>query len=236
MASLSVPATSRSGMKLFAKPSTPHPLTASPKNPASSSTPVDILRLASLQNERRILVAGRPTIVFDVVPDPSAKASTIEEKLVSAMAGTVSIDESTGNLQDVNTRGMHDVKLGGGLVANVHKGFAVHILVAPQPDGVWLLTLAEGTGDAPRRPPRPLRTPLPPGDRGLQTLRRLYHPVPPKHPNPSRRLQSKAVPLINRYFKISLKSRNAQTPAFTALCRTFAPDIPSLLTIPRPRM
>jgi hypothetical protein len=29
-----------------------------------------------------------------------------------------------------------------------HKGFAVHILVAPQPDGVWLLKLAEGTGDA----------------------------------------------------------------------------------------
>ncbi len=108
----------------------------------------DILRLARLQNERRILVAGRPTIVFDVVPDSSARPSGIEEKLVAAMAGTVSIDEATGNLQDVDTHGVRDVKVGGGLVANVHKGFAMHILVAPQADGVWLLKLAEGTGDA----------------------------------------------------------------------------------------
>ena len=108
----------------------------------------DILRLATLQNERRILVAGRPTIVFDVAPNDAASAASVEEKLVAAMAGTVSIDEATGNLQDVNTRGVHDVKLGGGLLANIHKGFAVHILVAPQPDGVWLLSLAEGTGNA----------------------------------------------------------------------------------------
>ncbi|ADW67093.1 hypothetical protein [Granulicella tundricola] len=108
----------------------------------------DVLRLAKLDHERRVMVAGRPTIVFDVVPDDDAKASTVEEKLVAAMAGTVSIDEATGNLQDVNTTGAKDVKVGGGLVANVHKGFAMHILVAPEPDGVWLLKLAEGTGEA----------------------------------------------------------------------------------------
>jgi hypothetical protein len=119
-----------------------------PKSDGLTIDAGDILRLAKLQNERRILVAGRPTIVFDVVPDPSAKPSGMEEKIVAAMAGTVSIDEDTGALQDVDTHGVRDVKLGGGLVANVHKGFAVHILVAPQPDGVWLIKLAEGTGDA----------------------------------------------------------------------------------------
>ncbi len=119
-----------------------------PKSDGITINAGDILRLARLENERRILVAGRPTIVFDVTPDPAAQASGMEEKLISVMAGTVSIDEATGNLQDVDTHGVRDVKVGGGLVANVHKGFAVHILVAPQPDGVWLLKLAEGTGDA----------------------------------------------------------------------------------------
>jgi hypothetical protein len=119
-----------------------------PKSDGITINAGDILRLAKLQNERRILVADRPTIVFDVVPYPAAKASGIEERLVAAMAGTVSIDEATGNLQDVNTQGVRDLKVGGGLVANIHKGFAVHILVAPQEDGVWLLKLAEGTGDA----------------------------------------------------------------------------------------
>ncbi len=108
----------------------------------------DILRFAQLTNERRVPVAGRPTIVFDVVSDPAAKATTIEQKLVSAMEGTVSIDEATGNLQDVNTHGIRDVKVGGGLMLNIHKGFRTHMLVAPQgTDGVWLLVLAEGSGD-----------------------------------------------------------------------------------------
>lgn len=119
-----------------------------PKSSGLTINAGDILRLARLTNERRILVAGRPTIVFDVTPDPSAKPKDIEQKLVAAMEGTVSIDEAAGNLQDVNTRGVRDVKVGGGLVADVRKGFALHILVAPEADGVWLLRLAEGTGSA----------------------------------------------------------------------------------------
>jgi hypothetical protein len=119
-----------------------------PKSPGLVINASDILKLAKLVNERRILVDGRPTIAFDVVSDAEARPVTVEERLVAAMEGTVSIDEMTGNLQDVNTRGVKDVKIGGGLIANVHKGFAMHIVVAPQPDGVWLLKLAEGTGEA----------------------------------------------------------------------------------------
>ena len=65
------------------------------------------------------------------------------------MEGTVSIDEATGNIQDINTHGIRDVKVGGGLVATIHRGTHIHMLAAPQGnEGVWLLTLAEGTGDA----------------------------------------------------------------------------------------
>lgn len=107
-----------------------------------------ILKLAKLTNERRILVSGRPTIVFDVVPDPDAKTRDIAQKFVADMQGTVSIDEATGTLQDANLRGVNDVKIGGGLIANVHKGFAFHLVTDPQPDGVWLVTQVDGQGDA----------------------------------------------------------------------------------------
>ena len=107
-----------------------------------------ILRLIKLTNERRVMVAGRPTIVFDGVGDPSAKASGMIEKAVQAMQGTISVDEATGHVQDTNVQGVRDVKMGGGLLANIHKGFLLHITSAPRTDGVWLVQEAWGSGDA----------------------------------------------------------------------------------------
>ncbi len=49
---------------------------------------------------------------------------------------------------DINIRSVADLKIGGGLLANLHKGLWVHVHNQPQPDGVWLTDLAEGSGDA----------------------------------------------------------------------------------------
>ncbi len=108
----------------------------------------EILRLVKLTNERRVMVAGRPTIVFDGIGDPSQKANGMIEKAVEAMQGTISVDEETGHVQDTNVHGIRDVKMGGGLVADVHKGFVLHIISAPRADGVWLVQEAWGSGDA----------------------------------------------------------------------------------------
>ena len=108
----------------------------------------EILRLVKLTNERRVMVAGRPTIVFDGVGDPSQKANGVIERAVEAMQGTISVDEETGHVQDTNVQGVRDVKMGGGLVANIHKGFLLHITSAPRADGVWLVQEAWGSGDA----------------------------------------------------------------------------------------
>ena len=108
----------------------------------------EILRLVKLTNERRVMVAGRPTIVFDGVGDPGVKANGMIEKAVEAMQGTIAVDEETGHVQDTNVHGIRDVKMGGGLVANIHKGFLLHIISAPRADGVWLVQEAWGSGDA----------------------------------------------------------------------------------------
>jgi hypothetical protein len=107
----------------------------------------DVLKFGKLANERRIQVAGRPTIVFDLIPDPN-KGGDVEQKIIHAMEGTVSIDEATGAVQDVNAEGKRDVKVGGGMLANIHKGFRAHVILAPQQDGVWMFKLVEGKGDA----------------------------------------------------------------------------------------
>ncbi|AFL86851.1 hypothetical protein Terro_0510 [Terriglobus roseus DSM 18391] len=108
----------------------------------------EILRLIKLTNERRVMVNGRPTIVFDAVGDPTQKANGMIEKAVQAMEGTISVDEASGHVQDTNVHGTRDVKMAGGLLANIHKGFLLHIISAPKSDGVWLVQEAWGSGDA----------------------------------------------------------------------------------------
>jgi len=108
----------------------------------------EILRLIKLTNERRVMVNNRSTILFDGVGNPSAKASGMVEKAVQAMEGTIAVDEATGHVQDTNVHGVRDVKLAGGLLANIHKGFLLHIITAPRNDGVWLVQEVWGSGDA----------------------------------------------------------------------------------------
>ncbi len=107
----------------------------------------DVLKYGKLDNERRTEVAGRPTIVFEIVQDPD-KGGSVEQKIIHAMEGSVAIDEATGIAQDINAEGKRDVKIGGGLLANIHKGFHLHVQLAPQEEGVWLIKLFEGKGDA----------------------------------------------------------------------------------------
>lgn len=107
-----------------------------------------ILKLIKLTNERRVMINGRPTILFDGVGNPQAKAIGMIEKAVQAMEGTIAVDEATGHVQDTNVHGVRDVKLAGGLLANIHKGFLLHIITAPRNDGVWLVQEVWGSGDA----------------------------------------------------------------------------------------
>lgn len=111
-------------------------------------TQAQILRLIKLTDEHRVMVAGRPTIVFHAAGDPNVKANGMMERAVEAMEGSLSVDEESGHVQDLNVQGMRDVKLAGGLLANVHKGFLLHVVTEPRKDGVWLVQEVWGSGDA----------------------------------------------------------------------------------------
>ena len=95
-----------------------------------------------------MLVSGRPTIVFDVIDNPDNKGGDIAQRIIAAMRGTMSVDEDTGHVQDLNVTGVRDVKISVVLVSKNKKGFLLHVINAPQNDDVWLLKTIYGSGDA----------------------------------------------------------------------------------------
>ncbi len=119
------------------------------KRQAEDEKQIDMfLRALKFTNERRESRDGRPAIVFDLEGDPSFHARTIEERFAVAMKGRVWVDEETGNVDEVEAHTYRDIKIGGGLLATVHKGFRVLLIQQRQPDGVWLAKVVEGAGDA----------------------------------------------------------------------------------------
>jgi len=107
-----------------------------------------VLKMMEFTNERRAATGGRPTIEFDITGNMAAQPDDLDDRFVQAMQGTLQLDEATGSLVDLNIRSVKDIKIAGGLVASLHKGFWLHLHQSQHADGVWLPDLAEGSGDA----------------------------------------------------------------------------------------
>jgi len=107
-----------------------------------------LLHALRYTNGHRILRNGRTTLVYDLSGDPNFHPKNLQENFLHHMTGTMEIDEATGQFVDVNAHLDHDVKIGGGLLANVHKGLWMHVHQTRQSDGVWINDLSEGQGDA----------------------------------------------------------------------------------------
>ncbi|MEO6965005.1 MAG: hypothetical protein ABI076_03810 [Acidobacteriaceae bacterium] len=107
-----------------------------------------LLRMLRYTNGHRLDRGGRSTLAYDLSGDPSVHPKGVEETFLHNMSGTIQVDEATGELVDLNARLDHDVRIGGGLLANLHKGFWIHVRQQRYPDGVWLPELVEGNGDA----------------------------------------------------------------------------------------
>jgi len=105
------------------------------------------LRALRFSNGHREIRNGRSVIVYDLTGDPSFHPKKIEEKLAVAVNGRIWIDEETGQPLELRFQTDKDVKVAIGL-ANLHKGFQLHVLRQRQPDGVWMTKSVEGSGEA----------------------------------------------------------------------------------------
>lgn len=107
-----------------------------------------LLHMLRYTNGHRLDRGGRSTLEYDLTGDPDVHPKGVEETFLHNMSGTIQVDEATGELVDLNARLDHDVRIGGGLLANLHKGLWIHVQQRRYPDGVWLPELVEGNGDA----------------------------------------------------------------------------------------
>ena len=108
----------------------------------------DFMEAMMLANGRRERVNGRSVLFYDILPNQRFEAKNLNQRLAQVMQGKISIDEQTGEPVDIDVKSVADIKIGGGLLANVHKGLWFHIHNHPESDGVWLTDLGEGSGDA----------------------------------------------------------------------------------------
>lgn len=108
----------------------------------------DILSAMMLNGGRREKINNRSVLLYNIVPNPNFKPKNLEQRFAAAMQGTISVDEKTGQVIDLNIKSVKSLKIAGGLLASIDKGFWLHAHNQEQPDGVWLNDLTEGSGDA----------------------------------------------------------------------------------------
>ena len=107
-----------------------------------------ILELGKFTNPRREVLEGRPTIVMDYAGDPEAKTHNAGEGIIRDLVGVVWIDEADRVLVRGEGHFLNDFKIGGGLVANIHKGFSFDFRASKINGEAWLPTSFNGKGSA----------------------------------------------------------------------------------------
>jgi hypothetical protein len=107
-----------------------------------------ILELGTFSNPRRVNLNGRPTIVLDYAGDPNAKTHNETEKVFRDLVGTAWVDEQDHVLVRGQGHFLHDFKVGGGLVLNIHQGFSFDFAAAHITDNIWLPATIDAQGGA----------------------------------------------------------------------------------------
>jgi len=101
------------------------------------------LRACQFVNPRRERFRGQDVLVFDFEPNPDFQAKKLEEKVVQKLAGVVWIDEKAHDVARLEAYFVGDMKIGGGLLANLQKGTSFVIEQQYIHNEVWLPTYEE---------------------------------------------------------------------------------------------
>src|SRR6266404_4893070 len=102
------------------------------------------LRACQFVNPRRERFRGQDVLVFDFEPNPEYKAHKMVEKVVQKLAGVIWVDEKAHDVARLEAYFVGDMKIGGGLLANLQKGTSFVFEQGFVNDEVWLPTYMEG--------------------------------------------------------------------------------------------
>jgi hypothetical protein len=105
-------------------------------------------QMGTFSNIRRVQLNGRDTIAIDYQGNPHAKSHTKLDGIFGNLAGTVWVDEQDHALVRIQGHVFEDYKIGGGLLADVHKGATIEAEWVKVNDEVWLPSWFRGRGSA----------------------------------------------------------------------------------------
>jgi hypothetical protein len=101
------------------------------------------LRACQFVNPRRERFRGHDVLVFDFEPNPEFKPHKLVERAVQRLAGVVWVDEKAHDVARLEAYFVGDMKIGGGLLANLQKGTNFVFEQAFVNNEVWLPTYGE---------------------------------------------------------------------------------------------
>src|SRR5438445_9770698 len=101
------------------------------------------LRACQFVNPRRERFRGQDVLVFDFEPNPEFKPHKLAEKVVQKLAGVVWVDEKAHDVARLEAYFTDDMKIGGGLLANLQKGTSFVFEQSFGNNEVWLPTYME---------------------------------------------------------------------------------------------
>ncbi len=101
------------------------------------------LRACQFVNPRRERFRGQDVLVFDFEPNPEFKPHKLVEKLAQKLAGVVWVDEKARDVARLEAYFTGDMKIAGGLLANLQKGTSLVYEQGFVNDEVWLPTYME---------------------------------------------------------------------------------------------
>jgi hypothetical protein len=101
------------------------------------------LRACQFVNPRRERFRGQDVLVFDFEPNPEFKAHKLVEKLAQKLAGVIWVDEKAHDVARLEAYFTGDIKIAGGLLANLQKGTSFVYEQGFVNNEVWLPTYME---------------------------------------------------------------------------------------------
>ncbi|MGB8476320.1 MAG: hypothetical protein WCE61_19740 [Candidatus Acidiferrum sp.] len=101
------------------------------------------LRASQFVNPRRERFHGQDVLVFDFEPNPEYKPRNMVEKIVQKLAGVIWIDEKALTVVRLEAYFVGNVKIAGGLLANLQQGTSFVFEQAYFNNEVWLPTYEE---------------------------------------------------------------------------------------------
>ena len=101
------------------------------------------LRACQFVNPRRERFRGQDVLVFDFEPNPEYKPKNFVEHVVKQLAGVIWVDEKALDVVRLEAYFVGDVRIAGGVLANLQKGTSFIFEQAYVNNEVWLPTYEE---------------------------------------------------------------------------------------------